>query len=80
MFSSLTLKIKNLEHETIKNRTLSSADNSEVFVCVFGKCGQRQKEEEGTRRKEKDRGSRNKDTQAQAERLGWGGWTRAKVR
>lgn len=43
MFSPFTLKIKDLEHDTIKNRTLKSADNS---VLYFGKCGLRQKEEE----------------------------------
>lgn len=43
MFSSFILKIKSLEHDTIKNRTSKSADNS---VSYFGKCGLRQKEEE----------------------------------
>ena len=37
------LKIKNMEHDTIKNRTLKSANNS---VLYFGKCGLRQKKEE----------------------------------
>lgn len=41
MFSSFALKIKNTEHDTIKNRTLKSANNS---VLYLGKSGLRQKE------------------------------------
>lgn len=40
---SFAFKIKNMEHDTIKNRTLKSANNS---VLYFGKCGLRQKKEE----------------------------------
>lgn len=60
MFSSFTLKIKNPEHDTIKNRTLKSADNS---VLYFGKCGRRQKEKKKRdwKMKEGKRGSGNKD-------------------
>ena len=43
MFSSFAFKIKNMERDTIKNRTLKSANNS---VLYFGKCGLRQKKEE----------------------------------
>lgn len=42
-FSSFALKIKNIEHDTIKNRTLKSANNSALY---FGKCRLRQKKEE----------------------------------
>ena len=48
---SFALKIKNMEHDTIKNRTLKSANNS---VLYFGKCGLRQKREE--ERLESERG------------------------
>lgn len=41
MFSSFTLKIKNMEHDTIKNRTPKSANNS---VLYLGKCGLGQRE------------------------------------
>lgn len=45
MFSSFTLKIKNMEHDTIKNRMPKSANNS---VLYLGKCGMGQSEgEEG---------------------------------
>lgn len=40
---SFALKIKNVERDTLKNRTLKSANNS---VLHFGKCGLRQKKEE----------------------------------
>lgn len=50
---SFALKIKNMEHDTIKNRTLKSANNS---VLYFGKCGLRQKKEE--ERLESERGGR----------------------
>lgn len=41
MFSSFALKIKNMEHDTIKNRTPKPANNS---VLYLGECGLGQRE------------------------------------
>lgn len=52
MFSLYALKIKNTEHDTIKNSTLKLPNNS---VLYLGKFALRQKEEE---REEKVEGGR----------------------
>lgn len=66
MFSSFTLKIKNLEHDTIRNRTLQSADNS---VLYFGECRLRQKEDGERNWKVKEKTEvQETDTRVQAER------------